>query len=220
MIWVACAIVVVDVVLALVFLPVRLRINLQGRGMPDGGWALAGGAQVGPAAASGLAASGLEPRVQLHLFGREVYQRTLTDLLEKKDEPPEERPEGEPSWLDRYDRFERWFDPTAVAKFLLGEHRRVRITRADIDLDYSFADVALTGKVMAALSVLGGVLPPPISLKQKVSWKTQDDATVSIDAEIQAWPGLLVTDVVAFAVRNVRIRRPKPPELEQATEEP
>ncbi len=112
--------------------------------------------------------------------------------------------------LERYENFERWFDSSEVARFAFGERRRLRLTTLEIDLEYSFMDVALTGKVMAAVYMLSGLLPPPILLRQKPSWEGVDQAQAGMTGEIKVWPGRIVMDTLWFAITRVHLRKPKP----------
>ena len=210
MVWIVCLVVVVALLVALVFWPIRLHLNLQGRGDPTGAWALAAGAQVGPLAASGLGARGVPASVQAHLFGRQVWQREVRALLEKDSKAKDD--EETPGVTDRYRQLERWFEPTEVARFALGEHRRIRIESIEIDVDYSFANVALTGKILGAIYALNGVLPPQIVIRQNASWDAVDKAALALTGTIKIWPGLLIVDTLVFGVKNVKLFRRRPKE--------
>lgn len=206
--WIALAVLLIGVVLVL--LPVRLHLSLQGRGDPSGTWMLAAGGQIGPLALSGLGASGVTPAAQLHLFGKQVWQRPLSELMKK--EPDEEEPKPlEKKFGDGYARLSRWFDPLDLGLFIVGEHRRVRVELLELDLEYSFEDVALTGKVLGAFYMLGGMLPPPIVIRQTPSWESLDQAQIALVGKIRIRPGLVVLDTAIYLIRNLRIRRPKPP---------
>lgn len=205
--WIAIAVLLIVVALAL--LPVRLHLSLQGRGDPSGTWMLAGGGQIGPLALSGVGARGVTPTAQLHLFGRQIWQRQLFAPAETKPEKPE-RGVVE-SARARYAKLERWFDPLDLAVFIVSERRRVRVELLEIDLDYSFEDVALTGKVLGAFYMIGGMLPPPIVIRQTTSWESLDRAEVALVGKIRIRPGLVVLDSTIYLVRNLKIRRRRPP---------
>jgi hypothetical protein len=203
---IACFAVVVAMAVCALLLPLKLVVSAQGRGDPSGAWAFAAGGQVGPLVASGVGARGVTPRVELRLFGRRVWGKSLEELAEagKSTEKPGEK-------LDRaragYARVERWFDPADLGLWLLGERRRVRIDRMVLELRYSFQDVALTGKMLGAIYVLSSLLPPELELRQEVSWDSEDRASAALDGQIKVWPGLILVDSALFMVRNVRIRK-------------
>jgi hypothetical protein len=210
-VWVLVAVVVaVALVVVALLVPVRVRLNLQGKGEPNGTWVLAGGTKVGPAALSGVAARGIEPRFQLHVLSRKLWERTLSQLLEKKAEAGQERATGKET-LDeltrRYRAVERRFDPVELVLFVGRERRRIRIERLEVDVEYSFVDIALTGKVLAAIYALSPLLPPPIVVRQTPAWEFVDRARFSAAGSIKVWPGLLVVDSAWFFIRNVRVRR-------------
>jgi hypothetical protein len=207
--------------LLVLFVPLRVIVSAQGRGDPSGAWAFAAGGQLGPLVASGLGARGVTPRVELRLFGRKVWGKALTDLIGAGEEG-----EGGRERLDRaqalakarYTRLERWFDPGELGLWLFGERRRVRVDRMVVELRYSFQDVALTGKMLGAVYVLSGLLPPQLELRQEVSWESVDRASAVLDGQIKLWPGLILVDSVLFMVRNVKVRkRPPEPEGERQT---
>lgn len=205
--WIALAVLLIGVVLVL--LPVRLHLSLQGRGDPSGTWMLAGGGQIGPLALSGVGAHGVPPTAQLHLFGKQVWQRRLADLA-RKDEGEEQRAVVK-TVRTGYARLTRWFDPLGLALFIVSERRRVRIELLEIDLSYSFEDVALTGKVLGAFYMLAGVLPPPIVIRQTPSWESLDQAEIALVGKIRLRPGLVALDSAIYLIKNLRIRRRKPP---------
>lgn len=212
MIWLLVAL---GLVLGLVlwsFVPWRLELSIQGRGAPDGTWVLGGGGRLGPVALSAAAARGVAPRAQAHVFGRSVWQRSLGEKADGEEEPEEERSLGErlEQVTGGYERLERWFDPDALIAFALAERRRVRIELAQAHVKYSFADVATTGKLMAALYVLAGVLPPPLLVTQDVSWESEDRAALDLALEARVWPLLLVFDALWFGLRNVKLRKRTP----------
>jgi hypothetical protein len=207
--WIALAVLLIGVVLVL--LPLRLHLSLQGRGDPSGSWMLAGGGQLGPLALSGLGAQGVTPTAQLHLFGKQIWQRPLLELLKTKEEEPEQERGAVKSVRGGYARLSRWFDPLDLALFIVRERRRVWVELLEVDLEYSFEDVALTGKVLGAVYMVSGVLPPPIVIRQTPSWESLDQAQVALVGKIRIRPGLFVLDSAIYVVTNLRIRRRKPP---------
>ena len=200
--WLIALGIVVLLLVALVFLPLRLGLSLRARGDPSGAWAAAGGGQIGPLALSGVAAQGVSPRVSAHVFGKKLWERDLAALGEKKT--PRETAE---SAKRSYDKLERWFDPLELVLFLVQERRRIRIEIFEVDVTYSFQDIALTGKTLAALYVLGGTLPAPIVIRPKPSWEAEDRADLALSGKIRVWPGLVLVDTTWFVLRRVKLRR-------------
>lgn len=221
--WLIAALVVLAVALGLVFVPLRIRLNLQGRGEPDGFWALAGGAELGPLAGSGLGARGVEPLVQLHVFGRRVWKRTLRELLArtpKAEETGESTKEKVERALDKaksgYERLERRLDPLDLALFMVRERRRVRVERLVIELEYSFADITTTGKLLGAIYAFGAILPAEVEIYQSPSWEDVDRGAFTGSGTIKVWPGLLLVDAGWYLIRNVRVRS-RPRSAKEAT---
>ena len=200
--WLIALGVFVLVAIALVFVPFRLQLSLRARGDPSGAWAAAGGGQIGPVAVSGVAARGVSPRMSAHVFGKKLWERELAELTE------EQSPKATAETAKRsYEKLERWFDPLDLALFLLQERRRIRIELFEVDVSYSFQDIALTGKTLAALYVLGGALPAPIVIRPKPSWDAEDRADLALAGKIRVWPGLVLVDTTWFVLRRVKLRR-------------
>ncbi len=197
------------VVVLLVLLPIRLHLSIQGRGEPNGAWALAGGAQLGPALASGVAARGIAPRVELRVFGRALWpRRPKPERHEEVDDSSAlERAERGIQRAERgVRRLSRWLDPLDLLLFLTRERRRIRVERLFVDLDYSFEDIIVTGKLLGAIYALSGVLPSVVEIRQRPSWDLEDRFSVAGDGEIRIFPGLIVVDTLWFVIRNLRLR--------------
>ncbi|MBI4699895.1 MAG: hypothetical protein HY744_01805 [Deltaproteobacteria bacterium] len=212
MLWIACPIAALALLVALVCAPLRLRLTLQGRGDPDGHWAVGAGAQLGPLSVSAVAARGARPGVRVPLrrwtlwpsgrSGRPGPRRSRWRWRRSRRKPPQERP----GLAARYRALARRIDPGALAVFLAGEHRRLRLESLVAELEYSFADIALTGKMCGALYALGGVLPARFAIRHVPGWESIDRARAEISGTIKLWPGLFVLDALVFAVKNVRLR--------------
>jgi hypothetical protein len=208
--WLIVACVVLLLFLGAFLFPIRVRLRLQGKGDPSGAWALAGAAQVGPLIASGVGARGVTPTLRVHVFSRTLYQRTLPELLEKREpdaEPEEEQKSlGEKleQTLDRIARADRRLPAENLLGFLIRERRRIRIEIVEVDLDYSFADVATTGKLLGAIYAVSALFPPQIVIRQHPSWVFEDRGEIAASGSIRVWPGLLVVDALVFLVRNVK----------------
>jgi hypothetical protein len=209
--WIVLVVVLVlSFAVGALFVPIRLRLRFQGRGDPSGSWALAGAAQVGPVIASAVAARGVTPTLRVHAFGRLLYERTLPQLLEKKEKPEAEEEEPEPlatrvdRLLDRVGRVHRRLPAENVLAFLVYERRRIRIEIIELDLDYSFADVATTGKLLGAIYAVSALLPPQVVIRQNPTWEFEDRGEIAASGVIAVWPGLVFVDSLGFLVRNAR----------------
>ena len=209
--WIACAIVIIDLCLAVSLSPVRIVVDLQARGEPQGVWAAAGGLALGPLAASGAAARGVPATVQVHAFGRCWWTKRGRGQL---DQGPEG--ESETGGIERarralqrvgdgYRRFARWFDPLDLALFLVRERRRIRPHHLEVDLDYAFEDPMLTGRLLAAVYVLESVLPDSVVVRSNPSWELVDRAHLALRGELRVWPVLAAVDVIWYAITNVRV---------------
>jgi hypothetical protein len=208
--WLCCSCLAVAALGALaVRLPVRLQLRAEGRGDPSGAWALAGGIRLGPLSLSALAARGVPASLQLHLLSQRIYRRELDQLLP----PRPARPPGFglPALRAGWHRLDRWLDPPALAAFLLGEHKHVTIAALRIELDYSFADIAFTGKLYGALCALSGLLPPPVVLRQRPRWDTIDRGAAAVAGELRVWPGRLLVDTACYLIKHLKWRRPRLP---------
>lgn len=185
--WLLGLALVVVAAVALLVLPVKVVVSLQARGEPDGGYAIAGGGQVGPFATTFVMARQVPVQLDVRVFGRRLLQR------QRPAKALKEAASGELSgWLKRR------LDPVDVALFLLDERRRIALDRLDIDIDYSFKNVALTGQLLAALCALSAVLPPRVQLHQHPSWDLAGRATLSLDGRLRVWPGLFIIDTLRF----------------------
>lgn len=213
--WVIIAALAVVVTVVLVLLPWRIHLRLQGRGEPNGAWALAGAVKTGPVLITGVAARGVPARAEAALFGRTLWSS------EEKDEDTEDDEARAKKHIERarggYSRVERFFDPVELVAFALGERRRVQLESVEADLDYSFADVILTGKLLGALYALNGALPEQVVIRQRASWDSEDRAEIAATGKIRVWPGLLLVDTVVFVIRHVKLRRREPPPAGEAS---
>ena len=207
MIWVLSAAgLLIALGIAALFLRVTLHLSVQGRGDPSGQWALAGGARVFPMSVAGLGGRGAKPVVVTYLFGREVSRR---ELLEAKDEEEETEEETESATLaQRYERVGRWVDPIDLAFFLFSERRRIAVPEMELEIDYCFEDIMLTGQLMSAVHLLNGVLPKPLVVRQTVGWDFVDRAAFNGHGRLAFRPGLVLWDVCVFMTKNIRLRPP------------
>ena len=87
------------------------------------------------------------------------------------------------------------------------ERRRIEIEPTEIELEYGFRDIALTGKTLGAIFALTPLLPAPIVIHQIPHWESSDRAAFAGSGSIRVWPGLLIVDAAWYLIRNVKIRR-------------
>lgn len=176
-------------------LPWRVDLSLEARGEPSGFWAIAGGFRCGPLGVTGVTARELPARVQLRVFGRTIK------TLRPKGKLPRSLPEvsrGIGTVRERVD----WLP---LVEWLVGEQKRLEVRRLDLELCYSFANVVLTGQMIAATSILAGFLPPPVRLKSAPSWELVDKASLGISGTFKIWPGLFALDALRFWTKNRRV---------------
>lgn len=208
-----CIVAALIVALGLVafFVPVQLSSNWQARAEPSGTWALALGFAVGPLAVTALAATGVAPFLTVHVFGKQVARVPVARWLralgarEPKPEPSvDPEPETErPSKLARAARrFLQRLDPVDVLLEWWEKERTFEVRSLVIDLDYSFHDVALTGRILAALYVLSGVLPERCVINQTPGWDAEDRVAFAADGKFAIWPGRLLVYVVQFVLKH------------------
>ena len=133
------------------FSALRIAIDARAVGQENGLWALAFGVEVGPFQLSGVLRSGTPKRFDAHLFGRRLSFGGL--LLRRRKAAAQTLAEPGKPKRPRARRLPSWLDPVDAAVFLFDERRHLRIERLELDLDYGFQDVTLTGKLAGALYV-------------------------------------------------------------------
>jgi len=191
------------VALALALRLIRIRFHLEGRGTPDGRWALAGAVKLGPAVASFVQAAQVPLSVSLSVFG---LRRTVWRQGSESEEGVEGLEGSERSVRStkaesaKRGRFSRsrlsdWL------LFMLNERRRIQISRLDFELDYGFANVALTGQVAAGLYAISGVLPTPIRLQHRPAWIAEDRASFAGEGALKIYLLALLWDTAKFMLR-------------------
>jgi len=191
------------------WLPVALSSNLQARADPSGSWALAVGVGVGPIAFSAIAAHGVPPFLTCHLWGRQLARLPLSRWLRnrpKKPAPEASEPREKSVALTRFERaIGRFLHNLDVLDTLLvwWEKKRVFEVRSlELDVEYSFRDVALTGQILAGLCMLSGVLPERYVINQQPGWDSEDRLALAADGRFRIWPVRLVVDVLGFVLKQ------------------
>lgn len=210
MLWLGlCALALTLFGLLAYWLPIALSSNLQARAEPSGTWVLAMGIGVGPLAFSVIAAHAVKPFLTCHLFGRQVVRLPLSRWLQRPTRKP--RPEGgeahpKPLELSRVERaIGRLFsnlDPLEALSAWWEKERVFEVRSLELDVQYSFRDVALTGQILAALCVLSGVLPDRYSINHRPGWDSEDRLAIAADGRFRIWPVRLVVNVLAFVLQQ------------------
>lgn len=188
--------------LALLVMPLDLAFSLQARGEPGGGFAAAGGAQLGPVTGTFVAATGVPTRLDVRLFGRA--------LKPSKAKKRRQRAAPRASKLSRWVR--RELDWVELLEFLMDERRRLLLRWLNLGFEYSSRNVALTGRILAVLSVVSGLLPERVHLRHTPSWELVDRAALSVDGRVRFWPALLFLDSLWFLARTVMLPQKAPQE--------
>ena len=210
MLWLALCVGVTAVLLALLALwvPVTTTCNLQCRAEPSGSWAIAFGVGLGPLALTAIAAAGVTPFMTCHVFGKQLARLPLSRwLVRGKKSPPEsaEQPKSA-AQLSRAERaiarFLRGLDPVDMLLSWWEKERVFEVSSLEIDVEYSFQDVALTGQILAGLYMLTGVLPERFVIHQTPSWEFEDRLALTADGRFRIWLGRLLVDVMQFVLRQ------------------
>jgi len=200
-------------------LPISLSSNLQARAEPSGSWVLALGIGLGPFAFSAIAARGVKPFLSCHLFGKQLVRFSLSRWRrepEDKNEPERPAKGGERSRVDRaITGFFRNLDPLDTILAWWEKESVFRVQSLQLNVEYSFRDVALTGRILAGLCVLSGVLPERYVINQTPVWASEDRLALVADGRFRIWPVRLVVDVLGFVLKQTAVaRRSVAPESE------
>ncbi|HEY3252621.1 MAG TPA: hypothetical protein VGJ91_01690 [Polyangiaceae bacterium] len=195
-------------------LPVSLSSNLQARAEPSGSWVLALGVGIGPLALSAIAAQGVKPFLTCHLFGKQVVRLPLARWFGRRAkplEPEQPAPAAKPLELSRVERaiarFFKHLDPLETLLSWWEKERVFEVRSLELDVEYSFRDVALTGQILAGLCMLSGVLPDRYVINQRPGWHSEDRLALSADGRFRLWPVRLSVDVLGFVLKQRSLAR-------------
>jgi len=188
--------------------PLLLSSSLQGRADPAGSWAVALGLGLGPIAFSAIAAAGVAPFMTCHVFGRQLMRLPLSRWRRRAHEvehgdATRVTPPARLSRLERsVARFLGSLDPLETVLSWWEKERVFQVRSLVVDLEYSFRDVALTGRILAGLYVLSAVLPEHWQINQTPSWESEDRLSLAADGRFRIWPGRLLIDLVGFVLKQ------------------
>jgi len=210
MLWLGlCLLVPCLLALLAYLLPVSLSSNLQARAEPSGSWVLALGIGVGPIAISAIAAQGVAPFLTGHLLGKQLVRVPLSRWLQSRPKQP--GAEGRESQakgvaLSGFERkLARFFsdiDPLEALWSWWEKDRVFEVRSLEIDVEYSFRDVALTGQILAGLCVLSGVLPERYVIRHSPGWDSEDRLALTADGRFRIWPVRLLVNVLGFVLKQ------------------
>jgi len=192
--------------------PVALSANLQARAEPSGSWVVAIGVGLGPLALSAIAAHGVEPFLTCHVFGKQLLRLPMSRWWSRaRAEPKSLEPRAESSKLSRAERaLGRFFanlDPLEAVSAWWERKRVFEVRSLELDVRYSFRDVALTGQILAGLCVLSGVLPERYVLHHTPGWDSEDRLALAADGRFRIWPLRLLVNVLRFVLKQAAARR-------------
>jgi hypothetical protein len=191
------------------WLPIPLSCNLQARAEPSGSWVLALGIGIGPLAFSALAAQGVKPFLTCHLFGKQLGRLPLSRW--QRGTPKAATPERAAAHPKRVNltrveraigRFFQNLDPLEALSSWWERERVFEVHSLELDVEYSFRDVALTGQILAGLCVLSGVLPERYVLNHSPRWDSEDRLVLAADGRFRLWPVRLAVDLLRFVLKQ------------------
>jgi hypothetical protein len=209
--WLAFVLLAVLLLTLLCYWPLRLDVSLRARGTPDGGWVVAGGLSLPIASLALVWGRGLSPQLSLLVFGRKLSWNPRWGQRLAAPVPKRMKAASRRAW--------KRVDPLSLGLKLLEERRHLRLRYLVVDLAYGFRDPLLTGRLVAALSVLSVVLPAAVELRQAPRWDFEDGWDVTVDGRAVMKPWLMLLDVAVYVVRQMS-SRPAPHSPPLAAEGP
>lgn len=184
--------------------------SLQGRADPSGSWAVAWGLALGPLAVTTIAAPQVKPFLSCHLFGKQLARVPLSRLIQRKKRassesaPPEAelKPAPDAPEKKRGFSFLQNLDPIEAVLSWWQSERVLAFDSLLVDVSYSFRDIALTGRILAAIYMLSAILPDGFEIRQTPDWESIDRIALEADGKLRFWPGRLVVWAVGFVLKQ------------------
>jgi hypothetical protein len=99
-------------------------------------------------------------------------------------------------------RFFQRLDPLEALWSGWEKERVFEVRSCELDVEYSFRDVALTGQILAGMYLLSGVLPERYVITQTPSWNSEDRLALAVDGRFRIWPVRLALDVLGFVLKQ------------------
>jgi len=203
--------------------PIPVRSNLKARGEFGKSWFSAGAIEILDLVTIAFAAAhGIDPIVQVYLLDYKILHHTITPGQQEKlaDRLHEELLEGNEGIIRRLERWrdnvERWFDLDALKAHAYAQLRFVRVDRLDGVLSYSLSDFAWTGMSLGVLSTIAGLLSPLGTFRIDPKWEEATKGEGRVELDLSLWPARSLLSALYFTVRNIKLRKRKPPRLPPA----
>jgi hypothetical protein len=192
------------VIAGALLLPFSFSADLQTRGSPNGQWVVGAGVGFGPVALSMVAADAVAPFMALHVFGRKLLQIPLQRWVSQGragafGKASRVRLTGFERGVGRYAKA---LDPVEVVIALWKSRGCFGVRSLLVDLEYSFRDVALTGRLLGAIYMLAGLLPQQVRVTQSPHWDAQDRWGLVADGQFRLWPGRLLLSGLEFMLKQ------------------
>ena len=182
----------------LCYWPLRFDVSGRARGEADGGWVVAGGVSLAATSLAFVWGRGVSPRLTFLLFGRKFSWKPHWTRQLGRPVPKRVKAASQRAWAR--------VEPLDLALKILEERRHLRVRYLVVDLGYGFRDPLLTGRLVAALSMLSAVLPAAVELRQAPRWDFEDGWEISVDGRAIVKPWLMLLDVAAYVVRQMASR--------------
>lgn len=184
----------------------RIELDLRAQGEPSGAWAAAFGVALGPVAVTSLLARGVPLRVDVFCFGRRLAAPRRRPAGAKPSAEATTQAPGGPAPSEELDGevksgpslVERLREGKRYLSLALRVEPLVRIDGLDVDCSYGFRDVALTGRFVAVLSVLGALLPRRVILRQTPLWDGPERWTIQAQGRIGIVFGLVLVELLRY----------------------
>ena len=208
----ACVVLIALGVVWLARASFTISSSLQGRADPSGSWAVAWGLALGPLALTTIAAPQVKPFLSCHLFGKQLARVPLSRLIDRKrraaSRPPGSPETSAPPEIDAAEKkrgpsFLQNLDPLEAVLSWWQSERVLAFDSLVVDVSYSFRDIALTGRILAAIYVLSALLPEGFEIHQTPDWESVDRVALGADGKLRFWPGRLVVWAVGFVLKQL-----------------
>ena len=190
------------------WVPISLTSSLQGRAEPSGNWAVAFGVGLGPLALTAIAAAGVKPFMTCHLFGKQLVRLPLSRWIVRREQASDSAQKRDAGGVKfsraerAVARFFRGLDPVDTLLTWWGKERVFEVRSLQVDIEYSFQDVALTGQILAGFCMLSGVLPERFVINQTPGWEFEDRLALTAEGRFRIWLGRLLVDVQQFVLKH------------------
>lgn len=179
-----------------------LRIELESRaiGEPSGEWAIAAAFALLGFTLSVVRTSKAPARWQLR-FGSRTF--TVPRFAAKR-KPQPKKPAEEATREHTADPAKSWLPQQHTLDLAQRVLSRWAIEALDLELSYGFRDIALTGRISAALYVLAGVVPQPIVVRQSPNWDGDERFELAAAGAVSLQPALVLYDLLWYKLKRTQ----------------